>query len=124
MSEQVYKEKVPRFNKAYKSGVKIAFGRDSGPTCVEHDNLIVEMKAMESAGMSKKDIIISATENAAKCLNLWDQVGSIEKGKYADLIFLEENPLDDLENINKLYMVIKDGFEVYKKGQDISPLHY
>ena len=124
MSEQVYKEKVPRFNKAYKSGVKIAFGRDSGPTCVEHDNLIVEMKAMESAGMSKKDIIISATENAAKCLNLWDQVGSIEKGKYADLIFLEENPLDDLENINKLYMVIKDGFEVYKKGEDISPLHY
>lgn len=120
MNKQVYKEKVPRFNKAYKSGIKVAFGRDSGPTCVEHENFVVEMKAMESAGMSRKDIIISATENAAKLLKLWNKVGSLEKGKYADIILLEGNPLDNLENFEKLYMVIKDGIKIYKKDEKIN----
>lgn len=112
MAKEVYKEKIPRFNKAYKSGIKVAFGRDAGAPFTKHEDFVVEMKAMESAGMNKKDIIISATENAAKALKLWDKIGSIKKGKYADIILLDDNPLDDLENFKKICKVIKGGNEI------------
>lgn len=112
MAKQVYKEKIPRFRKAYNAGIKIAFGRDAGAPFTKHEDFIVEMKAMESAGMSRKDIITSATENAARALKLWDKIGSIEKGKYADIILVDDKPLDDFDNFKKIFKVIKSGEEI------------
>lgn len=112
IAKKMYKEKVPRFSEAYKSGIKIAFGNDAGSQFTKHEDFIVEMKAMESVGMSRKDIIASATQNAASALKLWDKIGSIEKGKYGDIVILEGNPLDDLDNFKKLNMVIKEGNKI------------
>ena len=112
MAKEVYKEKIPRFNKAYKSGIKIAFGRDVRLPFTKHEDFVVEMKAMESAGMNKKDIIISATENVARALKLWDKIGSIKNGKYADIILLDDNPIDDFDNFKKIFKVIKGGEEI------------
>ncbi|CCQ95552.1 Xaa-Pro dipeptidase family enzyme [[Clostridium] ultunense Esp] len=109
MAEEICEYKNKTFVSAYKRGVKIAFGRDAGAPFTKHEDYTVEMKAMEKAGMTKEDIIISATETAAKALNLYDEVGSIEKDKYADMIILSENPLIDLENFKKINYVIKEG---------------
>lgn len=102
-----YKHKT--FDLAYKKGVKIAFGRDAGAPFTKHEDYTIEMKAMERAGMTKKDIITSATETAAKALNVFHEVGSIDIGKYADMVVLSEDPLTDLENFKKVNYVIKDG---------------
>ena len=65
---------------------------------------------MEDAGMSRADIINSATRNAADLLGISDITGTIEDGKDADLVILRSNPLDDL----KAFEESLDG--VYARG--------
>ncbi len=89
-------EKHFRFKEAYEQGVQIAFGRDSGGFFMDQGEFADEMLAMERAGMSRSDIIKSATENAARLLGIWEMTGNITEGKYADLLLLTANPLDDL----------------------------
>ncbi len=79
-------------------GVKIAFGTDAGPAArfqgyFEH----MELTLMAEAGLTPMEIIVSATGNAAACLELED-VGTLEQGKWADFVVLTENPLDDINN--------------------------
>ena len=76
-------------------GVAVAFGTDSGPAgrfpgYFEH----MEMDLMADAGMTAREILLSATSVAARCLNL-DDVGTLEPGKWADFIVLARNPLAD-----------------------------
>lgn len=89
-------EKRKRFRQAYEQGVQIAFGRDSGGFFMDQGEFVDEMLYMEQAGMRRADIIKSATENAARLLGIWDDTGSLETGKRADILFLTANPLEDL----------------------------
>ena len=76
--------------------MQIAFGRDSGGFFMDQGEFVNEMLYMEQAGMRRADIIKSATENAARLLGIWDDTGSLETGKRADILFLTANPLEDL----------------------------
>ena len=105
----INKNKREQFIHAYKAGVKIAFGRDAGATNIPQDDFLFEMQQMELHGMSRKDIIQSATITAAHCLMMQDKVGSIEAGKFADLLVLKKNPLDDLSNLKEAACIIKGG---------------
>jgi len=89
-------EKKERFYQAYRQGVQIAFGRDSGGFMMDQGEFVSEMLYMEDAGMTRSDIIRSATENAAKLCGIERETGSIEAGKSADMVLLGENPLEDL----------------------------
>lgn len=93
----IVSEKKTRFREAYEMGVKIAFGRDSGGFLMDQGRFVEEMLFMEDAGMSRADIINSATRNAADLLGISDITGTIEDGKDADLVILRSNPLDDLK---------------------------
>lgn len=76
-----------------------------------------EMLYMENAGMERKDIIKSATENAAKLLGIWEETGSLEKGKCADILFLNSNPLEDLTAYrNDLQEVCANGKLILNKS--------
>ncbi len=99
------------FAKAYKKGVKIAFGTDAG--VFPHGNNALEFKYMTDAGMPAMEAIQSATMGGATLLGVEDQLGSIEKGKLADIIAVDGNPLDDIEVMMDVQFVMKDG-TVYK----------
>ena len=92
----IVEEKQKRLYEAYRQGVKLAFGRDSGGFMMNQGDFVEEMLHMERAGISRRDIIVSATENAADLLGILEQTGTIAEGKAADLILLGANPLDGL----------------------------
>ena len=92
----IVEEKQTRLYQAYKQGVKLAFGRDSGGFMMNQGDFVEEMLHMERAGITRRDIIASATVNGADLLGILDVTGTIESGKAADLILLGANPLDGL----------------------------
>jgi imidazolonepropionase-like amidohydrolase len=103
------------FQKAMKMGVKICFGTDVG--AFEHGTSAREFLKMVEYGMKPIDAIRSATVRAAELLRLEKQIGSIDKGKFADIIAVEGNPLDDVKSLTSVKFVMKGG-KVYK-----SPAH-
>ncbi len=99
------------FGKAYKAGVKIAFGTDAG--VYMHGKNWLEFVYMNEAGMPVMEAIQSATVSAADLLGLSDMIGSIEKGKLADIVAVEGDPIKDVQAMGKMRFVMKDGV-VYK----------
>ncbi len=95
-AQAIIEVKKQRLYEAYKMGVKIAFGRDSGGFMMDQGDFVEEMLYMEDAGMSREDIIRSSSEISAGLCGLSQITGSIETGKEADLILLNSNPLKDL----------------------------
>ena len=99
------------FAKAYKAGVKIAFGTDAG--VYKHGLNWLEFTYMIEAGMTPMDAIKAATINAADLLGEKDRLGSIEVGKLADIIAVDGDPLTDSKVFGKVIFVMKDGV-IYK----------
>ena len=95
------------FSKAYKKGVKIAFGTDAG--VFPHGLNGREFKYMQEVGMPAIETIQSATINAAKLLRIEDELGSIKVGKLADLVAVDGNPLEDISLMENVSFVMKDG---------------
>lgn len=95
------------FAQAYKSGVKIAFGTDSGVS--PHGLNAREFTYMVEAGMPPMEAIKSATINAATLLGKEDDLGSIETGKYADIVAVEGDPLEDISVLERISFVMKGG---------------
>lgn len=100
------------FAKAYKAGVKIAFGTDAG--VFKHGQNWREFGYMIEAGMPAMQAIKAATINAAELLGMKDQLGSIEVGKLADIVAVDGDPLADPKVFGKITFVMKDGV-IYKQ---------
>jgi imidazolonepropionase-like amidohydrolase len=97
----------PSFRKALAAGVKIAFGTDVG--AFDHGTQAFEFEYMTKYGMSPLAAIQAATVKAAELMNWSDQVGAIEPGKFADIIAVESNPLDDIRQLEDVRFVMKGG---------------
>jgi imidazolonepropionase-like amidohydrolase len=101
------------------AGIVIAAGTDSGggpgrfQGYFEHLELEYETKA----GLTPMQAIVSATSGAAKALNISKQVGTLEKGKWADFLLLSANPLDDIKNTRSIESVWIGGVRVPDKKQ-------
>lgn len=96
--------------KAYRKGVKIAFGTDAG--VYPHGKNNLEFNYMAQAGMKTWDILRAATVNAAELLRLGAQTGALQPGKLADIIAVEGNPLDDIRAMERVVFVMKGGKRV------------
>ena len=110
---------------AYEAGVPIAMGSDVGTPLNYHGENALEIYWMQQAGLSVMDCIVAATRNAARALGWESWLGTLEKGKAADLIVLDADPLEDLRIIadkKHLQFVMKDGRVVaYHADHGISP---
>ncbi|MCX7544871.1 metal-dependent hydrolase family protein [Marinicella gelatinilytica] len=94
------------FKRAYDGGVKIAFGTDSGVS--EHGRNADEFALMVAQGMSPTEAIMAATRTAAELIGD-DKIGVIKRGSYADMVVVKNNPLDDIQILTDIPVVIKGG---------------
>jgi len=99
--------------KLFDAGVKVAFGTDTGPPArfqgfFEHR----ELELMVQAGLTPAQALQTATLNAAECLHAEKDFGTLEKGKRADLIVLDADPLENILNTRKISQVWVGGREV------------
>jgi imidazolonepropionase-like amidohydrolase len=98
------------FEKAYARGVPIIFGTDAG--VYPHGLNARQFEVMVERGMSAMDAIKAATSVAAKYMDLADDVGAIDVGRYGDLIAVRGNPLEDIERLQHVDVVIKSGTRI------------
>jgi len=106
------KQNLPR---ALKSGVKIAYGTDLG----EGDHSL-EFRLLTEGGMAPMDAVFAATRNAADLLGASDKVGSVQAGRYADLVAVPGDPLADVSQFSKVSFVMKGGV-VYRRDGAATP---
>ncbi len=99
------------FKRAHESGVKIAFGTDSGVSY--HGDNANEFLYMVEAGMKPMDAIKTATKTAAELLGVETSLGTIKPNKKADIIAVTKNPLNDISTLKEVSFVMKNGV-VYK----------
>ena len=108
-AKEVGEKHTISFNLAMKKGVKIAMGTDAGTPFNEHGNSAYELYLMTEAGMSPMDAIVTSTKNSSELIGIDEKYGTLEVGKFADFIVLDENPLDNIETIQKPKSVYKKG---------------
>jgi imidazolonepropionase-like amidohydrolase len=99
------------FKRAYAAGVKTAFGTDSGVS--NHGENAREFVYMTEAGMPAIEAILSATRGSADLIGAADRIGSIQAGRFADVIAVAGNPLTDISELRRVTFVMKGG-TVYK----------
>lgn len=100
-------------SEAYKTGVRFAYGTDSG--VFPHGENWRDFPLLVQAGMPALYTLQMATINAAQLLKRDHDLGSVSVGKYADVVAVPGNPLDDINLMGKVDFVMKGGV-VYKKG--------
>lgn len=100
------------FLKALKAGVKMALGSDIRPL---KDAALLELGLWVRDGATPWQALVAATRNGAAICGMGEQLGTVEPGKIADLIVVGGNPLEDIHNVRRLQLVIKDGRVVSDK---------
>jgi imidazolonepropionase-like amidohydrolase len=92
------------------AGVTIAAGTDAGNIGTLHGaSIFRELKMMVDAGLTPNQVLITATLNGAKLMGLEKDLGTIEEGKLADMVILNSDPLNNIQNISNIHLVIKNG---------------
>lgn len=92
------------FPKALVNAVKFGVGTDA-----RHGNYVFELENMVRLGVSANNAILAATKNGSVVCGMADQVGTLEPGKFADMISVPKNPLDNVSNLRDIHMVMKGG---------------
>ncbi|WP_271856195.1 metal-dependent hydrolase family protein [Patiriisocius marinus] len=103
------------FKKALKGKINIAFGTDSGVS--KHGTNAREFQLMVKYGMDENEAIKTATINAATLLGMEKKLGTLENGKFADIVAVNGNPLEDINELMDIDFVMKGGI-VYK-GEEV-----
>lgn len=94
-------------SKAIRMGVKIAFGTDSGVS--QHGRNAEEFKLMVGRGMKPVDALKAATSATAELLGVSDRLGTLQAGRVADIVAIPGNPLEAIQNTERVAFVMKDG---------------
>ena len=101
------------------AGVPMVAGTDSGTSGIVWGfSLHDELKLLVDAGLTTNEVLISATRLPAEWLEIDDKIGTVEKGKFADLVLLDENPLKNINNTKKITGVFVNGKWVSREQLD------
>ncbi len=109
---KAYHDKWDSLKRAQAAGVKIVTGSDAG-FLVNHGENACELEELVKGGFTPMQALHAATRVAADCLNLQNELGTLEQGKYADLVVVDGNPLTDIRILQDPAKISK----VYKGGQ-------
>ena len=111
-AEEAVEEHRTWFRQALNAGVKMALGSDILPL---RESALLEMGLWVKDGASPRQALLAATRNAAELCGVGGESGTVAAGKLADLIAVAGNPLEDIENLGKLLLVVKEGRVVSDK---------
>jgi imidazolonepropionase-like amidohydrolase len=101
--------------RAYKAGVKIAFGTDQGAT--SNRNKAEEFALLVKAGLPPMEAIFAATRNAAELIGTPEDIGSVQKGRYADIVAVKGDPIADITVLQRVDFVMKGGETLKQAGK-------
>jgi len=104
-----HEHRLECFNRMHKAGVPMSAGSDSAWGAYEMGNYFLDIEGHVMGGQSPVEAIMSATSIASQSCWIENSLGSIESGKLADLIVLDESPVNQIENLRTVSQVIKDG---------------
>jgi imidazolonepropionase-like amidohydrolase len=91
-------------------GIPIATGTDAGnPLTLHGPAIFAEMEAMRSAGLSATDVLLASTRDAARAMGRGEELGTLEKGRSADLIIVPGDPTRDLTVLRRTQIVMRSG---------------
>jgi len=91
-------------------GIPIATGTDAGnPLTLHGPSIFVEIDAMRHAGLSATDVLLASTRDAARAMSRGGELGTLEKGKSADLIIVPGDPTRDLSVLRRTQIVMRSG---------------
>jgi imidazolonepropionase-like amidohydrolase len=113
-SAQRYKAGLEVANRNLKTlsdaGVKIAMGTDTGPPARFQGYFeLMELEMMAKAGLTPRQVLASATRDAARCMKLDAELGTLEPNRWADFVVLDADPLADISNVRKINAVYVAG---------------
>lgn len=107
------------FRAALAAGVKISFGTDTFGLSAHGENA-QEFKILTSLGMTPMEAILTATRNAAGLLGASADVGSLQAGRFADLVAVSGDPLENISVLERVELVMKSG-AVVKSDNEVAP---
>jgi imidazolonepropionase-like amidohydrolase len=116
-SAQRYKAQLPvasrNLKKLSDAGVTIAMGTDTGPPARFQGYFeLMELELMAKAGLTPQKVLVSATRDAARCMKLDGEIGTLAANKWADFVVLDADPLADIANVKKISAVYVAGNKV------------
>jgi imidazolonepropionase-like amidohydrolase len=92
------------------AGIPVVMGTDAGnPLTLHGPSVYAELEAMQQADMSAVEVVVAATRDAARALGRGEQLGTLEKGKAADLLVLAADPAADASAFRRLELVVRGG---------------
>jgi len=96
--------------RVFDAGIPVAMGTDAGnPLTLHGASVLFEMIAMQEAGLSPMDVIVAATRGSARAAGRLGDLGTVERGKAADLLVLEDDPLVSVNAFRSLALVVRGG---------------
>lgn len=95
----IWPETEPNFKRALDAGITIAMGTDAGMPDDHFTNNYLDLQYMVEWGMSPAQAVMAGTFNAAKSLGVDNRLGTLEQGKYADILVLGRDPTEDISNV-------------------------
>jgi len=110
-NREITEEQRDSFTKAHQAGVRIVYGTDAG--VYPHGDNAKQFSYMVKQGMTSVEAIQAATIHAADVMGWGNQVGRINPGFFADIVALRDNPISNIQALEKIDVVIKGG-QLYK----------
>jgi len=105
-----YKRSLEEVGKMHRAGVQILAGTDTpAPNCFPGFSVHDELHLLVQAGLTPMEALQTATRNPARYLDRLPELGTVEKGKIADLVLLDANPLEEIRNTQRIAAVIVRG---------------
>ena len=101
---------APNLKRVVDAGIPVAMGTDAGnPLTLHGPSVYAEMEAMQAAGMTPVQVLVAATRGGARAMGLAHEIGTVEKGKSADLLIVGGDPTADVANLRKVRYVVRGG---------------